>query len=294
MGQENVNSCPSCESRLFSELQTSKDFTTTGEFFHIKQCKTCGLLITSPRPSAETISRYYPSDKYISHAAASTGVIDSIYLVIRYFTLKWKFSLIKPFLRGGPILDYGCGTGSFLKEAMQNNCSVHGVEPSPEARKKVSSSIPVVPTLDQLPSLRFDVITLWHVLEHVYTLRETLRHLKSRLTDLGTIFIAVPNWESDDAKHYHEQWAGYDVPRHIWHFSKNSMETLIQNEGLRILKVIPMKLDAYYVSILSEKNAHGGRLTVIGTLHAIWVAFMSNLRGREKKNQSSLIFVVQK
>lgn len=294
MRQEEVHSCPVCEDSSFCELQTSKDYTATGELFHIKQCKTCGLLITSPRPSVETMSRYYQSEKYISHASASFGLLDSIYLIVRYFTLKWKFSLIKPFLHGNPILDYGCGTGSFLKEAMQNNYPVQGVEPSPEARRKISSTISVVPSLDQLPSLQFDVITLWHVLEHVSALRETLRHIKGRLTNRGTIFIAVPNWESYDAKHYHKQWAGYDVPRHLWHFSKNSMETLIQKEGLRIIKVIPMKLDAYYVSMLSEKNAHGGKLTIVRTLHAVWVAIVSNLRGREKKNQSSLIFVVQK
>ncbi len=294
MSQEDVLRCPICESSSFSLLHKSKDYTVTGELFHIKQCKTCALLITSPRPTAETLSRYYQSVKYISHSSAGSGPFGSIYFLIRYFTLKWKFALIKPYLHGGSLLDYGCGTGNFLKEAIQNNCAVQGVEPSTEARKKISSPIPVVSSLHELPSIQFDVITLWHVLEHVSALSETLRHLNHRLGNRGTIFIAVPNWESYDAAHYHHQWAGYDVPRHLWHFSKNSMEALIQKEGLRIIKVIPMKLDAYYVSMLSEKNANGGRLSIIRTLGAIWVAFVSNLRGREKKNQSSLIFVVQK
>ncbi len=290
---EEVLKCPVCEGGAFKQFQTCKDYTTTGELFHVKQCMTCELLITSPRPPGEYAHRYYESKQYISHAAGASGLFDSIYLVIRRLSLRWKFSLIKPFLNNGPILDYGCGTGGFLKEAMKNNCKIMGVEPSTDARAIIDQAIPVVSTIDQLPDTKFDVITLWHVLEHVYNLEETLKQLKSRLADRGTIFIAVPNWQSHDARHYQEKWAAYDVPRHLWHFSKGAMTTLLKKQGLRISKIIPMKLDAYYVSMLSEKYSHGNTLTLAGVVSATRAAFISNIRGKSENNQSSLIFVVQ-
>ncbi len=109
-----------------------------------------------------------------------------------------------------------------------------------------------------------------------------------------TIFIAVPNRESYDAQHYQSVWAAYDVPRHLWHFTKDQMAALLQKEGLTIKQVIPMKLDAYYVSLLSERYKSGGTLTLLGMIRAIWTGLKSNLKGKNKTNQSSLIFVVQK
>lgn len=293
MALEEVTHCPICESSTFSHRYICQDFTATGELFHVKQCSGCELLITSPRPTVHDAARYYKSDKYISHTAVSSGIFDSIYLIVRRFTLKWKFRLVKPYLHGNPLLDYGCGTGNFLEQARSNNIIVHGVEPSPDARKRISTTLPVAASLDLLPNIKFDVITAWHVLEHVYTLRETLRQIKDRLTDRGTIFIAVPNWESSDANHYKELWAAYDVPRHLWHFSKKSMIALLQNEGLAVKQIIPMKLDAYYVSMLSQKNGSPGTHSLPLILKAVWVGLLSNLRGGNQ-NQSSMIFVVQK
>ncbi len=294
MGIEEVVICPVCESNSFTHKHTSKDYTATDELFHVKQCNGCGLLVTSPRPSLDTAHRYYQSKHYISHTATASGLLDSIYLIIRQFTMRWKFSLIRPYLLGGILLDYGCGTGNFLQEALKHNCTVYGIEPSLIARQKISPVISVTSSLEELPPTHFNVITLWHVLEHVYPLRETLRKLKTLLADRGTIIIAVPNWESNDARVYQEHWAAYDVPRHLWHFSKQSMTALLKNEGLTIKKIIPMNLDAFYVSLLSKKNSNGGRLTPQGSISAVWTAFVSNLKGSREKNQSSLIYVVQK
>lgn len=294
MPLEDVPRCPICDNNSFTPLLSSKDFTSTHETFHVKQCDACGLAITSPRPSEENSGQYYQSDKYISHTSSSKGIFDSIYLIIRRFSLRWKYRLIKPYLHQGPLLDYGAGTGHFLQEVKRNGHSVYGVEPSEDARKKIGTGIPVVSGLHDLPNQTFDVITLWHVLEHVYRLRETIQELKARLADRGTIFIAVPNRESYDAQHYQSLWAAYDVPRHLWHFTKDQMAALLQKEGLIIKQVIPMKLDAYYVSLLSERYKSGGKLTIPGIIRAVWIGLKSNLKGKNKTNQSSLIFVVQK
>jgi 2-polyprenyl-3-methyl-5-hydroxy-6-metoxy-1,4-benzoquinol methylase len=293
MALEEVKQCPICRSEAFGNTITCKDHTTTREVFHVKHCEKCTLGITSPRPLPEVSARYYQSTAYISHTAKSTGLINSIYLLIRVFTLKWKYRLIKPYLKENALLDYGCGTGSFLEYANKRGSPVQGVEPSPEAKRQIASSIPVVSSVNQLPSSAYDVITLWHVLEHVYTLRQTLQDLKQRLTPGGALFLAVPNHASRDASHYREYWAAYDVPRHLWHFNKESMATLLHQEGLKITAIIPMKLDAYYVSLLSERYKNSGSLGIPGMVRALIVAFQSNYAARKDGNYSSLIFVVQ-
>ena len=294
MPLEEVSRCPVCQGASFSLLHTSKDFTKTLELFHVKQCNSCSLILTSPRPTASESPHYYQSDAYISHAAKSRSLFDSIYLIVRYLSLKWKFSLVKQFVSTGPILDFGCGTGAFLNKVRSKGLQVYGVEPSASARLNINNEITVSDSIDSLPNTQFEVVTLWHVLEHVYDLGTTIQKLKARLTERGTIFIAVPNWESFDATHYHEYWAAYDVPRHLWHFSKKSMQTLLQNNGLKIQKIVPMKLDAYYVSLLSEKYIHNGSLSLKSIFNALRVGLLSNLKGRRRTNHSSLIFVVQK
>lgn len=294
MPLEEVAACPACGSNAFVEFQRCKDFTTSGELFHVKRCEVCAMVVTSPRPTSSEAVRYYESNEYISHTARSKGLIDSIYLIIRYFTLNWKYSLVKPFLKGQPLLDFGCGTGSFLGVCERRGTKVYGIEPSSEARKQIGGTVSVSDSLESLPAIKFDVITLWHVLEHIYPLLDTLEDLKTRLTQNGTIFIAVPNCESDDALQYGEYWAAYDVPRHIWHFSKQTMSALIQKSGLRIKAILPMKLDAYYISLLSEKNKSGGKLGLFRAVRAIGKGFRSNLRAKEKLNYSSLIYIVEK
>lgn len=294
MKMEEVTSCPICQGQHFTPAFACTDFTATREVFHVKHCTHCGLGITSPRPLESQVSVYYQSPEYISHAAGARGILGSIYLIIRRFTTKWKYHLVAPYLKINGLLDYGCGTASFLAEMKKHSPTIHGIEPSTEARKNIPPGIPVVPALADLTLQTFDVITLWHVLEHVYTLRETLRQLKQRLSDQGALFIAVPNHLSPDAQHYGAHWAAYDVPRHLWHFNQASMAALLQQEGLRITHTIPMKLDAFYVSLLSERYAHPGQPGPISMMKAIWNGIQSNLRARRSKNFSSLIFVVQK
>jgi len=289
---EEVMACPICKGTHFQNSITCTDHTASGEMFHVKHCADCGLGITSPRPALPDAARYYASDNYISHTSSSRGFIDSIYLIIRRLTNAWKFRLVSGYFHGHPLLDYGCGTGSFLSVVNQKQ-KAFGVEPS-EARQKINSSIPVVATLEELHVRKFDVITLWHVLEHVYALRETLRSLKEMLTADGAIFLAVPNHESPDALHYKSHWAAYDVPRHLWHFSRKSMAMFLQQEGLRIVNIIPMKLDAYYVSLLSEQHASPRSPGMIRVMRAMWRGLRSNLAARKEANHSSLIFVVQK
>ncbi len=251
------------------------------------------MVVTNPRPTLQSASAYYQSKNYISHKSVATGLFDSIYLIIRRLTLQWKYSLIKPYINKDRILDVGCGTGHFLSFCKSQGVEVYGVEPSPDARALIKE-MDVVESLEKLPEIKFNVITLWHVLEHIYDLESTLEKLKARLNQNGIIFIAVPNWQSYDATYYKENWAAYDVPRHVWHFSKTNMTALLKNSGLRLKAIYPMKLDSYYVSLLSERNRANGRMSLQKTIAAIIKAYQSNRQATPDMNYSSLIYLVQK
>ena len=295
MSLEKVELCPICTGKSFTPFLVCKDYTTTGELFHVEQCINCGLLLTNPRPQHNLLGKYYQSKSYISHTSAANGIIDYIYLIFRKLTIRWKFKLIKPSLTFNKLLDVGCGTGHFLHHCKQAGVDAYGVEPSAEARHVASKqNLDVVETIQALPAVKFDVITLWHVLEHIYDLKKTIEHLKERLEENGIIFIAVPNWQSFDASHYKTYWAGYDVPRHAWHFSKATMQLLIHACGLKLKGTLPMKLDAYYVSLLSEKYSLKGNLNLLQALHAVTIGFQSNRKGKHDMNYSSLIYLVQK
>ena len=294
MSLETVDQCPVCNGRIFKPFLVCKDQTTTGETFHVEQCTFCGFVLTNPRPFHETSPAYYQSAQYISHTGKATGLFDYIYLLIRKFTVKWKYNLVKPHLEKRSLLDLGSGTGTFLQFCQTRKVEVHGVEPSREAREVANSRhIPMFESLDALPDIRYSVITLWHVLEHIYDLEGTLASLKSRLNDNGIIFIAVPNWQSYDANYYKEYWAGYDVPRHVWHFSKTTMTQLAERNGLKVKEIIPMKLDAYYVSLLSAKYA-AKKFSFFTVIRALWVGYCSNRKAGNNMNYSSLIYLLQK
>ncbi|HEU5292639.1 MAG TPA: class I SAM-dependent methyltransferase [Cyclobacteriaceae bacterium] len=261
----------------------------------MKQCPNCNLAITTPRPETENLGKYYQSDEYISHSGKSSGGVGLVYKLARSFSLKWKKNKVLRIQSNGSILDFGCGTGEFLNTMQQAGWSITGIEPSPDARLKaeILNSIKIHDSLQGLTDQKFDIITAWHVLEHVPDLVQTVQKLKSHLKKGGTIFIAVPNYQSPDAEIYKEHWAGFDVPRHLWHFSKKSMNTLLSSADLKLTDTIPMKLDAYYVSLLSEKYKNNNQVDISCLIKGFISGLKSNLLARRKINYSSLIYVAK-
>lgn len=287
--------CPICKSRDLQKFTQCKDYTVSHETFQISLCQKCTLGITTPRPDTNRLGGYYQSEEYISHSGKSSGGIGFLYKIARSFSLNWKKKLVQKHNLTGTILDFGCGSGEFLNTMLRNGWQVTGVEPSDSARLK-SEILTKQKTCDSLVAIsekKFDVITAWHVVEHVPDLPETFLKLKSLLKKGGTIFIAVPNYQSPDAAFYKEHWAGYDVPRHLWHFSKKSMNLLLESAGLKLIDITPMKLDAYYVSMLSEKYRMKNQLSITVLLKGLLSGFQSNLRARRKINQSSLIYIAK-
>ena len=292
---EQLNNCPVCQSQTFEETLTVKDYTVSQEQFKIVTCKKCGFRFTNPRPDGDAIGEYYKAESYISHTNTSKGLISKIYQEVRKFTLKGKLNLINRLSpQKGKLLDVGCGTGMFLNVARENGWKVNGIEPDAGARAIAEQTNQIKIKDEVLLSYQdetFDVISLWHVLEHIHQLNETIEWLKARLSKDGSLIIAVPNYESKDASIYQEQWAAYDVPRHLYHFSQNNIKELFAKHGFELKETLPMKFDSFYVSMLSTKYQTGK----INYIKAFMDGLKSNFNAsKQNQNYSSLIYIFKK
>jgi 2-polyprenyl-3-methyl-5-hydroxy-6-metoxy-1,4-benzoquinol methylase len=293
-----ISRCPICEGQTFIPKFTCKDWTVSHETFALISCASCNLQITNPRPDDDQLGKYYLSTDYISHSNQSKSFTDKLYKLARYFTLKWKLSLVKEFSTNPKekinLLDYGCGTGDFLKACYDDGLKLSGVEPSDIARTKAISQVGQKIYYDLSEVTSYNIITLWHVLEHIPDLTQTLECIINKLEKNGTIIIAVPNHLSFDAHHYKNHWAGYDVPRHLWHFSQQNMKELLIKNNLTLVKIYPMKLDSFYVSMLSEKYLQGKSFSLASIFKAFIIGLRSNYSAKKQNQYSSLIYIARK
>jgi 2-polyprenyl-3-methyl-5-hydroxy-6-metoxy-1,4-benzoquinol methylase len=294
---ETLTNCPICDHESLKEFLTVKDYSITKEEFKIAQCEGCNFKFTNPRPDLFTISKYYESDNYISHSDTHNGLINKVYQTVRVYTLSKKLALINRLRPHGKLLDIGAGTGAFLKFCKDNGWSIMGIEPDASAKRIAletnNISLYNEDVLEGIDDNSYDIITMWHVLEHVHGLKERVGELKRILKEDGRLIIAVPNCNSYDAKHYQEQWAAYDVPRHLYHFTPEDISLLMSQFQMNVTDTKPMVFDSYYVSLLSEKyNGHTG---LFGIIRASVVAFISNFRGITQPNtHSSQIYIISK
>jgi 2-polyprenyl-3-methyl-5-hydroxy-6-metoxy-1,4-benzoquinol methylase len=272
-----------------TKLLNCKDNTVSGDYFEVMVNTEYEMLVTYPVP--KNIEDYYKSEAYISHTDSKKTFFDKSYQVVKNHTLKQKLLLLNSFKLGSKsVLDFGAGTGDFLKICKNNNWQVLGIEPSAEARENaVKKGIYLKENLLDVTNQKFDVITLWHVLEHVENLKNTIKVLKSLLQPEGRIVVAVPNYKSYDAEFYKEHWAAYDVPRHLWHFSQKAIRKLFLEAEMIVEETLPMKFDSYYVSLLSEKYKTGKSNPV----KAFYRGFLSNLSAKSTTEYSSLIYVIK-
>lgn len=257
---ETINTCIICGSNEITHFMDCKDFTVSQKSFSIQECTKCKFKFTSPRPSSNEIGAYYKSEDYISHSDIKKGFIHRLYHLIRTYTLIKKLQLIMRFsVKKGKLFDYGCGTGAFLSFCTKNGWDTFGYEPDDDARKiAIENGAEVTNDLNSFTtSLNCDVFTMWHVLEHVHDLDSLFSFINKNLKTNGLFVVAVPNPTSFDAKHYKEFWAAYDVPRHLYHFSPENVKQLVEKNGLKLIKILPMVFDSFYVSMLSEKYKTG-------------------------------------
>ena len=300
MASENLKypSCPICNESKIDKVFNTYDFSLTKESFDILLCPKCSLQYTFPVPSKEHISVYYNFSEYISHTDTKKGLFNQVYHLVRKFTLTQKANFVQSFLPNklGKILEIGSGTGAFANTMKVKGWEVDALEPDESSRKiafeNYGLSIHPIDHFFKLPQNNFDIITLWHVLEHVHDLNDYFVQFNSLLKNDGKLIIAVPNYTSFDATYYKHMWAAYDVPRHLYHFSPQSMKVLCEQHNMSIIKYKPMWFDSLYVALLTEKYIKWG---LFGSFRALIVGVVSNLVAVfDSKKSSSVIYVIQK
>ncbi|MFQ3212747.1 MAG: 2-polyprenyl-3-methyl-5-hydroxy-6-metoxy-1,4-benzoquinol methylase [Marivirga sp.] len=294
---EKLKECPVCSSDNITNHSVIKDHSVSKESFVIMLCDNCNFQFTNPRPDHSQIARFYQSQNYISHTNKGNNPINLLYKIVRNYSTAQKIKLIKTITnrKNGKIFDYGIGTGYFLKAIEQAGWRVTGLEPDTAARNlaEKSTGITIHSDLSKIidNNEKFDLITLWHVLEHVHDVNEVFIKLKTLLKEKGKMLIAVPNVDSFDNNLFQEHWAAYDVPRHLYHFNQESMKTFVMKHGMKVKKVHPMKFDSFYISMLSNKYKTGSS----NLLKSLITGLQSNHYAKQHKNNySSIIFEIRK
>ena len=286
--------CPWCDSDKTQMHLWVKDLFLTQEAFELHECLKCGLLFTEPRPKPEEIGKYYQSDEYYSHKENKKGFIPRIYESVKKVNLKRKASMATKGLSTGKMLEIGCGVGDFIQEMERHGWDCTGIEPSNEAKmiakKHIKAKLYGPQDISTLPDESFDLITMWHVLEHVDNLKEEIEHLQRLLKKGGRLVLALPNFKSYDAQYYKEYWAAYDVPRHLNHFSRESINNIFKNTELIQRKTDKLVWDAYYISYMSEKYKNHSLPLLKGVLKG----FVSNNKAKKSGEWSSLVYVLER
>jgi len=293
----NHSVCPACSSSSIQSAFSAVDYTVSNESFTIWNCNNCSLQFTQDVPNLNNIAAYYQSINYVSHSDTKDGLINKLYHLVRNYTLKQKYNLIKNStkLSKGRLLDIGAGTGAFANTMKKNGWNVVGLEPDVTAReqaiKNYQFQLDLPDSINFFDAASFNVITLWHVLEHVHDLKGYWNHFKKLLSTQGQLIIAVPNYTSLDAKHYGQFWAAYDVPRHLYHFSPQSIELIASQYGFILKSIHPMWFDSFYVSMLSEQCKNGRS----NLFKAFWNGLLSNCNSIfNRRKCSSVIYVFTK
>ncbi len=293
-----IQECLVCGEDVSQYKTPVKDYLVSGDKFDLVVCSKCGLLHTSPAPLKKDIYKYYQSQDYISHLQSPTTILQKIYFVVRNIMLNKKFRIVKKHCTSeDKILDFGCGTGEFLSKCISKGMQGYGLEPDSKARnvarKVVEGQVfEDIGELHQLSNEFFDIITLWHVIEHIHDLNESMEVFFNYLKYGGVLILAVPEHESYDAKFYKNKWAAYDVPRHLYHFNKESITYLANKHGFSLVQIKPLIFDSFYISLISEKR---NKFIIVKYLRAVLVGLRSNIQGLMGLNPfSSQIYVLKK
>lgn len=286
--------CPWCESEKTQFRLWLKDEFLTQEEFQICECLKCGLLFTDPRPGKHEIGKYYQSEEYYSHQENKTGFIPKLYESVKSVNLKKKYKMATKGIAKGRVLDIGCGVGDFLHTMEQKGWETVGIEPSEDAKaiakKRIKAQVLDTEEQETLPENSFDLITMWHVLEHVDDLHWQLNQLERLVKPNGRVVIAVPNYNSYDGVFYKEKWAAYDVPRHLNHFNQETLVRMFKNNNFTHIKTEKLIWDAYYISYMSENYKHHSSPLVRGVFRGL----VSNLKARRSGEWSSLVYIFEK
>lgn len=289
--------CPLCSSTGPSRHLTCTDHLVSSEKFDLYKCPECGFVFTFNYPDEKEIGRYYDSGEYVSHDDKAKGILNLIYLQARNIMLLRKRRLVENStgIKKGNILDIGCGTGYFAGAMKKAGWEVKGIEPNLKARDFASASFGIEildpEEISVLPDASFDCITMWHVMEHFHKPSDYAAQIRRLLKPGGMCIAALPNCSSHDAQHYGEDWAAWDVPRHLWHFTPDTFRIFAGKEDFTVTQIKPLPLDVFYISVLSEKNRQSAMSFLKGMIKGSAFAFRTLF---EKHRSSSLIYFLKR
>ena len=250
--------CPLCHGSHLTHYLNTTDHQASGRQFEIVKCHCCGLLFTQDAPAPDTIGQYYASDNYLPHNNGR-GFVSLVYRVVRSMMFHKKNALIcRHQQHKGTLIDVGAGSGDFMAYMRRKGWNVKGCEQSEQARHEAWRRCKMrldgdVMTI-QYPSASADVITAWHAIEHIHDQQSLWQRFHAWLKPDGLLVVAVPNCDSVDAHYYGSRWAAWDVPRHLWHFSIDTMTQLAVSHGFKLIDIKPLPLDVFYISLMSDQS----------------------------------------
>lgn len=286
--------CTICGNLGFEIKFELKDYFFTNEDFVIIQCKSCGFMITDGITDYKDLGKYYNTSKYLSHEKKEKSIVSLVYNLVKRYSISRKFLLISKESNGKKILEIGCGTGDLLAAFKDKKWDTIGVEPSDSASSyaKEKHGLKIYDKASEVKETDFDVVMLWHVLEHIENLQDIISLIKTKVKKSGRIIIALPNPDSYDAKYYKKYWAGWDVPRHLFHFKQTNIKQLLQANGIEIYKSAPLIFDSYFISMLSEEHK-GTTSSLVKLFKTLYIGLKSNLSAMNTNEFSSMIYIAR-
>lgn len=291
-----ISNCPVCESTHFKDYLVVPDWLVSKENFQLQQCDGCGFVFTSNAPKEESIAPYYESEEYVEHSDTKKGIIYGLYHYARSLMLSYKYKKLKSLNVGAKLLDVGSGSGYFLNFMQHKGFKVTGVEISDKAKELCQNKFGInayAPEdfLQHKLDTDFDLITLWHVFEHVYTFNDYFDLFHKSLQPQGKLVLALPNKDSWDARHYHHYWAAYDTPRHLWHFTPKTIEAFAKRRGFKLVTKYHLPLDPFFNAMVSASYKTSKTFLPFTLLKGFWSYFKSLI---DVNQSSSLIYVFEK
>lgn len=264
----NCNLCGNDKTKLLIDLSKAKNSRLRE--FRIVQCEQCGLIFLNPRPCKSDMDEFYPENYLPFNKKAIEDEVFTLIKWLRRHKLEKMSKAIKKYFAQskGALLDVGCSTGLFINHMAQQGWSVTGVEPNflaaQYAKNRFGLNV-INETIESvsLPKASFDVITYWDVMEHVYDPMSVFYKTHQLLKENGLLLINFPPAESYSRNKFKDSWIGYDPPRHLFVYSRETMKQYLNKTGFEILSWVniitpffayALSIDQYYSEHYSRTN----------------------------------------